>query len=292
MSNEALHDIVKDLQEKQGIRVEGFQFVSGGCINSTVKLTCGVKNYFLKWNDGNRYPAMFQTEKMGLELLASTKTIKIPQVMALGEAAGQSYLMLEYIKTSDRSDVAWEKFGGQLAYMHQHSHEKFGLEIDNYIGSLKQSNRQHSNWIDFFCAERLEAQVKLGKDTGKVRQEIARGFKILYKRLPDLIPEQKEPALLHGDLWGGNLLMDERGETFIFDPAVYYGHREAELAYTRLFDRFPDSFYRGYEEVYPLEKGWQQRADLFNLYPLLVHVNLFGGGYLSQVQSILHKWAK
>jgi fructosamine-3-kinase len=287
MMNGLPHDIVKDLQETLGLQVLESQFLSGGCINPAVKLVCAQQTYFLKWNDAQAFPHMFEKEKQGLTLLADTKTVRIPHVIMAGQVNGTAYLLLEFIAKGYGNDVAWATFGSQLAHMHQHSHLQFGLDTDNYIGSLPQCNTRHVQWSDFFIQERLMPLVKRGRDQGKIPTEIQMQFEKLYKILPDLIPENEKPSLLHGDLWSGNVLMCAHQQPCIFDPAVYYGHREAELAYTHLFDRFPPSFYHAYEEAFPLEKEAGQRIDLFNLYPLLVHVNLFGGGYISQVRQIL-----
>ncbi len=183
----------------------------------------------------------------------------------------------------------WEDFGTRLANMHRHTSDVFGLDHPNYIGSLPQSNKTQKSWIDFFVEERLEAQLRLARDAGRVERELGRWFQALYTHLPDLFPEEP-PALLHGDLWSGNFMVGTDGRAAIVDPAVYYGHRYMDLGMSKLFGGFAPAFYRAYEDAYPLEKGWREGIEIANLYPLMVHVNLFGGGYLSSVKTILRKF--
>ena len=180
-------------------------------------------------------------------------------------------------------------FGKQLAQLHQNTNTSFGLEESNYIGSLLQQNNLHNNWIDFFINERLKPQIKLARDNGKIDLSTITKFERLYTKLDEIFPEEP-PALLHGDLWSGNFMVDEKGGPVIIDPAVYFGHREMDIAMTKLFGGFNQQLYQSYNEHFPLEKGWEQRVDICNLYPLMVHVNLFGGGYLEQVKSILNKF--
>jgi len=176
-----------------------------------------------------------------------------------------------------------------------HSYDKrltntnFGLDYNNYIGSLHQQNNLHPTWVDFFINERLQPQIKLARDNNEIDSTTILKFENLYKKLDEVFPKEK-PALLHGDLWSGNFMSDEKGESVIMDPTVYYGHREMDIAMAKLFGGFDAEFYSSYNEHYPLENGWEQRINVCNLYPLMVHVNLFGGGYLGQVKSILSKF--
>ena len=166
--------------------------------------------------------------------------------------------------------------------MHKQTDEKFGLDFDNYIGTLPQNNTQDKNWVDFFIRNRLLAQLDVGNYSLSVRQD----FEKLFKKLPDLFPNEK-PAILHGDLWSGNFLVKDRETPVLIDPAIYFGNREMDIAMCKLFGGFHADFYASYNEEFPLESDWEERINLCNLYPLLVHVNLFGGGYLNQVKNIL-----
>lgn len=199
------------------------------------------------------------------------------------------FLLMEFIEPGPGSDESSLQFGRQLATLHQTSAECFGLDHDNYIGRLPQSNRRHRDWNAFFIAERIEPQLKQAIDSRAVDAGIANHWKRVARQLPDLIPTGR-PALLHGDLWGGNYMFDGSDRAVLFDPAVYYGHHEMELAFTTLFGGFSERFYEGYEEIAPLKPGFQERIPIYNLYPLLVHVNLFGGHYIRQVEAILRNF--
>ena len=263
-----------------------FSFAGGGCINQGGKLNTTIGRFFLKWNDDKKFPGMFEAEGKGLDLLHRQNSIRIPKVIGHGKNGPHQFLLLEFIEQKSRSKNYWEQLGQSLALVHRCSSEFFGLDCDNYIGSLRQFNHTNSNWINFFIEERLDIQVKLAIKSAAVDVGWERKFKALYAKLPSLIAIEK-PSLIHGDLWSGNLITDEKGEPCLIDPAVYYGNREADLAMTTLFGGFNGEFYSAYEEAFPLPPGSERRVDIYNLYPLLVHVNLFGGSYVHSVESIL-----
>ena len=263
--------------------------MGGGCINDAVKIQSTTGIFFVKYNLEATYPAMFAREAAGLQLLREAGEIRIPEVLHFDTAEKYSYLLLEYISTGNQARNFWNIFGHALAAVHKHTQALFGLDHDNYIGSLPQSNRQHSDWTDFFILERLEPLVSKARDKGEISPQLVKQLESLYIKLPRLIPSEK-PSLLHGDLWNGNYRVDDKGNPCLIDPAVYYGHREMDLGMTRLFGGFSPQFYDSYDNAFPLEQGWESRVDLFNLYPLLVHVNLFGGGYASQVKQIVSKF--
>jgi protein-ribulosamine 3-kinase len=269
--------------------IHGSTSIGGGCINNAMKVQTNSGIFFLKWNDAKRYPKMFEVEAKGLTLLKETNTIGIPQVIATDEADSYSLILLEFIEPGKRIKNFWEDFGTALAQLHKNSTQLFGLEYSNYIGSLPQSNTQKKSWVDFFIEERLEKQIALAKNSGAINNSTIQQFNSLYKRLPEIIPNEK-PSLIHGDLWNGNFMTGADGKAWLIDPAVYYGHREMDLAMSKLFGGFSDEFYESYHEVFPLEKGFEKRVDIPNLYPLLVHVNLFGGSYLSEVKNILSRF--
>ncbi|REJ80167.1 MAG: ketosamine-3-kinase [Bacteroidetes bacterium] len=272
--------IERKLSEEIGLQVKILHIyeVSGGCINRGQKLETTAGNFFTKTNSEARFPGMFEAERKGLELLKSTGTINLPDCLMSGVWNQQSFLLLEFIEAGKRKQDYWEKCGRQLANLHKHSQDKFGLDHNNYIGSLQQTNTYSKSWTEFFLEERL---MKIGQDL------ISPYYDLLRKRIEEIVPHEK-PALLHGDLWNGNLLTGPEGEAYFIDPSVYYGHREMDLAMTELFGGFPSEFYASYNEAFPQNPGFKIRRDLYNLYPLLVHVKLFGVGYAQQVKSILH----
>jgi fructosamine-3-kinase len=283
--------IAESLQSEFGkeTSITDFQNVGGGCINQTAIINTTQGNFFVKWNDKHLYPNMFVAEARGLELLAKSNFLKTPEVVTTGETEDVSFLILENIEQGKRDKSFWEKFGMGLANIHRQSRSQFGLDHDNYIGSLPQINDFKSDWPSFFIEKRLEKQIQLALDSGKIRQREVRLFDQLFKRIPTIFPNEK-PALLHGDLWNGNYMVGSDGEPCIIDPAVYYGHREMDLGMTRLFGGFAPEFYQAYNEAFPLETGYEQRLDICNLYPLMVHVNLFGRGYWASVESILRRF--
>ncbi len=273
----------------RGILITAINSISGGSINDAYQLTTNQGSFFIKTNYKERYPKMFEKEAKGLGILQSTNAIRIPKVIAINEFENTSFLILEYIESSNPQPNFWQLFGKQLAALHQNTNDNFGLDYSNYIGSLLQQNNKHQIWTDFFINERLQPQLKLARDGNEIDVATISIFENLYKMLDDIFP-QEQPALLHGDLWSGNFMVDEKGAPVIMDPAVYYGHREMDIAMTKLFGGFDAQFYDTYNECYSLEKGWEERMDICNLYPLMVHVNLFGSGYLGQVKSILSKF--
>lgn len=271
---------------KSGVVIRSLTPIGGGCINDAQRMDTSAGRFFIKWNDAKKYPGMFEAEAKGLSLLHAVGVVAIPTVILTGEMEGKSYIVLDYVEAGRKRKDFWEDFGTKLAMLHQHVGASFGLDHDNYIGSLHQCNRQHPSWIEFFINERIEPLVELAKNSGALSNPEISKFSNLYKRLSDLIPEEK-PALLHGDLWNSNFMIAPNGSACLIDPAVYYGHREMDLAMTHLFGCFDEQFYAYYEDTFALAPGFEERIDIHNLYPLLVHVNLFGGGFVAQVKTIL-----
>ncbi|MFZ4549331.1 MAG: fructosamine kinase family protein, partial [Bacteroidales bacterium] len=232
------------------------------------------------------FPGMFEKEAAGLKILSDSNTIPVPEVICANTAGKHAYLLLQFIETGKQKNDFWHNFGTLLADLHHNTSDTFGLAHDNYTGSLVQENKQQPDFISFFISQRLEPQIKIARNQGAFNQSDTRYFDSLFNKLNNIIPMEK-PALLHGDLWSGNFMVNASGAPCIFDPAVYYGHREADIAMTQLFGGFSPEFYHAYNETCPLGKDWQKRTDIFNLYPLLVHVNLFGSSYASQVLCII-----
>lgn len=283
--------VQQQLEQSLGKTIETGQSVAGGSINRASKVTLSDgTTCFLKWNT-SADPRMFAVEEKGLSLLRSAETsLRVPEVFTTGQTdSGTGFLLQEFIAEGRSQPDSAQAFGRALSALHQHHKEQYGLDHHNYIGKLLQSNSWHDNWIDFFVQERMQPQLKMATDAGKLGASTVARFESMYKQLPDIFPEEP-PSLLHGDLWGGNYFFDESGQATTYDPAVYYGHREIELAFTHLFGGFPSHFYSAYEEAYPLESGFSQRKDVYNLYPLLVHTNLFGGSYARQVEGIVKRF--
>ncbi len=270
------------------VPVEYFELLSGGDINTTLRIHTKAGFYVVKWNE-QAGDDLFEAEAKGLRLLQEAGAIRVPEVINYGRKAERGYLLLQHIGSARPKADYWRDLGTGLAAVHRQTNTLFGLEYDNYIGSLKQSNTRTDDGIRFFTESRLKAQAGLALYNNKLPRSLYDKFSKLFEKLPELLPAEP-PALLHGDLWSGNLLVDEQGEPCLIDPAVHYGLREAEIAFTRLFGGFHDDFYSAYEEAFPLAPGFEQRVEVYNLYPLLVHVNLFGSGYLPGVERVLNKF--
>ncbi|MGI9544357.1 MAG: fructosamine kinase family protein [Cyclobacteriaceae bacterium] len=262
--------------------------IAGGCINQAYRITTDQGLFFIKTNSID-VEAMFKTEYKGLKLLSETSTLEIPDPIGFGTFKDHSYLVLSFVEAGSRHGDYWEDFGQRLAALHAIKASAYGLDFDNYIGRLPQKNRWLDNWLDFFVENRIKPQIKMAIDSQRFDVSITKVFEKLRLRLKDWFPDEP-PSLLHGDLWSGNVMVGNEGWVCLVDPAVYYGHREMELAFTQLFGGFDPLFYKAYEEAAPLAPKFEQRVDLYNLYPLLVHVNLFGGGYIGSVKQILKRY--
>jgi len=263
--------------------------ISGGCIaNSQIIKTADGDKYFLKSYGTNS--TILQNEANGLNELAKSRTVRIPKVIAITDDS----LLLEFIETGRKANDFSELFGHQFAKMHQTTSNKFGFFENNFIGSNPQINIwKGGGWADFFWENRLLFQFKLAEQNGHVNSEFRKLFSLLEKELPSILDGTEEaPTLMHGDLWSGNFMVDENGNPVLIDPAVYYGHREADLAMTKLFGGFDSKFYSSYNSKYPLPSGWECRMDLYKLYHVLNHLNLFGSSYYSHAISIIRKYVK
>jgi fructosamine-3-kinase len=260
--------------------------VSGGCINQGYCLQGEGIAYFVKINQASQVE-MFAAEALGLKEMRATETIRIPQPICWGVSDRSSYLVLEWLEFGRGDTEAWEKMGQNLARMHQvQGSQRFGWQQNNTIGSTPQINTWTENWADFFARHRLGYQLQLAQRRGGNFPEQT---EVLAAVLDCLKDHQPQPSLVHGDLWSGNVAFTVKGEPVILDPATYYGDREVDLAMTELFGGFPAAFYRGYKTVFPLEEGYQQRKTLYNLYHILNHFNLFGGGYASQANQMFRQ---
>ncbi|MGQ1891003.1 fructosamine kinase family protein [Thermophagus sp. OGC60D27] len=279
---------IHQLEQVLGEKISQTTGASGGCIaDSRIVTTASGKSYFLKqgFADG-----MFRKEANGLTELAKPNILKVPAVIC----SGDDFLILEHIEQGAKKKDFFEVFGRKLALMHQYSGASFGFFEDNFIGSTPQKNipagEEAHNWPLFYWNKRLLYQYRLAERNGyadSVMQKLFASLETNYEKI--MAGSDEPPSLLHGDLWGGNYLCDRNGEPVLIDPAVYYGHREADLAMTKLFGGFSSAFYRAYQETWPLKEGAAIREPIYLLYHVMNHLNLFGSGYYGQTIGLLQK---
>lgn len=262
--------------------------VGGGCINSSYVVEDGVWHFFVKINAASRQD-MFEAEAAGLHEIIASATVRAPRPVCWGTAGAQSYLVLEHLPLGHESNSAQEELGRALARMHRHTAKHYGWWRDNTVGSTPQPNGERDTWLAFWRDQRLGFQLQLAAGNGYRGRLQRRGEQLLLALDTLLTGHNPPPSLLHGDLWSGNYAVLTSGEPVIFDPAVYYGDRETDLAMTELFGGFGPAFYRGYENEYPLPDGYSQRKTLYNLYHILNHLNLFGGGYAQQAERMMEQ---
>lgn len=282
-------EIGKEISGASGriFEVSRTESVSGGCINDAylVQNTRG-ERYFVKTNQAEKL-TMFEAEVAGLIEIARTKTVRVPQPICCGKFENTAFVVTEFIELLTGNVAGHRKIGTKIAEMHKVTQAKFGWRIDNTIGDTPQPNGVMDNWINFWRERRLGFQLNLAKKNGITKDVVRKGEKLMAS-LADFFPDKlPEPALLHGDLWGGNWMTDNLGEPVVFDPAVYYGDREADIAMTELFGGFSPDFYAAYNDAFPLDAGYRTRKTLYNLYHVLNHFNLFSGGYAAQAEKMM-----
>lgn len=262
------------------------QSIGGGCINSAFRIDGENSSYFVKHNAAHMLD-MFVAEAAGLQAMADTNTIRVPRPVCHGVADNQSYLVLEYLEFGGGRSLS--ALGEQLAAMHRHTDEKFGFDIDNTIGATPQDNTRDNDWVSFWQQQRLGFQLQLANRNGCGSRLLNTGEQLI-EQLPQFFTDyQPQPSILHGDLWGGNYSYTVDGQPVIFDPATYYGDREADVAMTELFGGFGRGFYDAYNSMWQLDAGYSVRKTLYNLYHVINHFNLFGGGYLGQAESMISR---
>ena len=269
--------------------IHQYKVVYGGDINRCFMLETNKGSFFIKVNAALFGLDMFEKEARGLIQLADTGAIKVPRPLFDGKFNQQIFLVIEYIEPGQPAPDFWEDFGRSLSQLHYNSTEQFGLNSNNYIGKLAQSNRQHSLWADFYAEERILPLVRKANEKGMLEPEHVAAAEQICHKLHTIFPQER-PSLLHGDLWSGNFIAGANGKAAIFDPAIYFGHREMDIAMTLLFGGFDGMFYEAYTHHFPLQPGWQQRVALCQLYPLLVHLLLFGGSYRERVVETLRQY--
>ncbi|UCD67239.1 MAG: fructosamine kinase family protein [Betaproteobacteria bacterium] len=274
---------------KKPFSVKRIRPVSGGCINSTIIISNDDSNYFVKLNSA-RYAEMFAAEADGLRYLSGAHALRVPMPLCCGSDDEHAWLVLEKLGELDSKTTRdWRQLGRGLASMHRHQYKQYGWHRDNTIGSTPQRNHYSDNWIEFVRNQRIGYQLGLADKNCHDKRLQSNGRQLL-DRLPQLLADHDPaPSLLHGDLWSGNIAFCENGQPVVFDPAVYYGDRETDVAMTELFGGFPPEFYNAYNAEWPLETGYRLRKHLYNLYHLLNHLNLFGGAYLAQCQATIDR---
>jgi fructosamine-3-kinase len=292
-------ELSRAISAQLGAAVRDARPVSGGDINRAFRATLDdgrsvfVKSHPRPPRARSGGPGMFAAEAVGLRWLGEAGAIRVPEVLACGDGGdgAPAFLALEWIEPGRRAGGHDEQLGRGLAALHRAGAEAFGLHHDNFIAVLPQENAPLEGWPEFYRARRLEPQLRMAVDAGSATAAMREGFARLWPRLETLCGDPEPPARLHGDLWGGNAMTDSAGAPVLIDPAVYGGHREIDLAMMRLFGGFSGRVFAAYAESYPLADGHAERVGLYQLYPLMVHVNLFGGGYAGQVESILSRLA-
>lgn len=264
----------------------------GGCINTTETVTLSdQRQYFVKTN-ANVPQDFFERESEGLQAIAAANVIRVPAVVGCGCFRSTKFLVLEAIDSGRPAADFSERFGQQLAELHRRTtRDTFGFSHSNYLGSTVQRNDWCSNWIDFWRDYRLGFQLELARQNGFATADFNRLADRIMHRLDGFLTSDEPASLIHGDLWSGNFMVEDRGEPVLIDPAVYYGHREAEFGMTTLFGGFDAKFYSAYSDTWPLESGSNERIEIYRLYHLLNHLNLFGGSYRSQCVEIMKKYA-
>ncbi|MEG3923173.1 fructosamine kinase family protein [Microcoleus sp. POL10_C6] len=284
--------------------IDNRRSVSGGCINQGYYISSSTRTYFVKINQASQV-AMFEAEALGLQQMGETQTIRVPEPICWGTEGNSAYIVLEWLDLGSRGgDRTWEEMGRKLAEMHKYTSPNspllrggeepdsglfrggFGWDINNTIGSTIQINNWTANWAEFWAENRIGYQLKVARRRG--------GHFPKGERLLEMIPEllagyEPQPSLVHGDLWGGNAGVTSAGEPVIFDPAAYLGDREVDIAMTELFGGFSPQFYRGYNQVWPLDSGYEERKTIYNLYHILNHFNLFGGSYECQANQMINR---
>jgi fructosamine-3-kinase len=278
-------DFQRHLEARFDVQFTSSERLTGGDINTVYRLKTQNYSYVIKLNNADAFPDLFQKEAKGLTEIRKTKAIDVPAVLGHGKFKKKTYLVLEYKSPGKKSNDFWRFFGHQLAEMHRSTQTKFGFFEDNYIGSLPQLNAPSQTASEFYIKQRLRPQFSMAQEQGYQFRSLDRFFKTIQQ----LIPEEP-PALIHGDLWSGNFLVNSDQKPCLIDPAVAYASREMDIAMMKLFGGFDNKIFSTYQESFPLESNWNERILLWQLYYVLVHVNLFGGGYYKQAKDIISRY--
>lgn len=282
MSDRARIEAAIAKQTGTPFQIKTQQAIGGGCINDAYRIQGNDRSYFVKANNKS-FLSAFESEATALRELAATQTLRVPKVISIVDGDSQAYLVLEYIEIRPSQTGDWQALGRKLAQLHQIEQAYFGWSNDNLIGASPQPNPKSDSWLTFFRKHRLQHQLTLCADRG---YQLAHADELLQE-LPRFFKNHSpHPSLLHGDLWSGNISFSNDGTPFTYDPACYYGDREADLAFTEFFGGFPPSFYEAYNAELPLDSGYENRKTLYNLYHCLNHLYLFGSSYANQAEQM------
>lgn len=273
----------------EAVKIEQSFPIYGGDICNCFKIKTNIGYFFLKTGTTAMPSDLLEKEFRGIQLLRQSESVRVPNALFEGKSEQGVFLVMEFIEREPVTTDFWQVFAQKMAALHQNSCKQFGLGWDNYIGILPQKNRPMNSWSEFYASQRLEPLIKACVEKEILSEKFIQTGERLYKKLSDIFPDEN-PALIHGDLWGGNYLAGKNGEPFIFDPAVCFGNREMDLAMARLFGGFDRKFYWYYQEIFPLSGGWEERIEVCQLYYLLVHAVLFGRGYIQRVRDILNQF--
>lgn len=284
---------IASLCELHNLKFISCRAVNGGDINEAYAVDTKEGGLFLKLNLALKYPSMFENEAEGLEALHQVSKLKVPEVIASGTHEDQQYLFMSWLEKATLKPDTWILLSEGLTQLHQVTHKQFGWSSSNYIGSLIQPNDPADTWEEFYATQRIMPLIEVLFNAGSMEKTDVTAAEKVCSHFKDVFPNEP-PALLHGDLWAGNFMAVQsvhgncnNVQPSIFDPAVYYGHREMDIGMMQLFGGVDKQVYEVYNELYPLEKNWRDRLPLTQLYPLLVHAILFGGSYIEKCRSIL-----
>ncbi len=277
------------LEEALEVKSFSSRLISSGEASQVYVISNPDRSFVIKCTNAKVFPNMLRSESEGLNLLRESATVGIAKSMLQGLFNETEYLVLEYVEEQSPASPFWSQFGEQLAELHRVSSPNFGLDHDNYIGPLHQTNTLGDTWSEFYTTARLIPQTKRAYDAGLMPRQSLKAMDNLCSQLANIYPKEP-PALLHGDLWSGNFLCNSTGEAVLIDPAVYFGHREMDIGMSLLFGGFETEFYGSYENQFPMESGWKNRLQFSQLYPVLVHLNIFGKSYLERVLAVLKQF--
>ena len=284
-----MNSLINHISHLLSENIYAYKSHSGGDISSAYLLQTSAKKYFLKVNEKPFALEMFRAEQQSLQVIENTGTIAVPRVHFVNEHSGKSFILMDFIESKRPDASDFQRLGVQLANLHQCTQSDFGFPTDNFIGNLPQHNQPRANWAEFYGLERILPQLQLA-----LKNQLLSPFEIPTKEkavavFTDIFGNAT-PSLLHGDLWSGNFLIAADGAPYLIDPAAYYGHSAVDIAMSRLFGGFGASFYDAYHKIIPKAENYAQHIELYQLYYLLVHLNLFGSGYYSGVSSILKRY--
>lgn len=280
-----IEEILEKIATSEGFELLNWSSLAGGSINQVFLLETSAEKMVVKLNEADRFPGMFDAEKEGLECLKNTRSIDVPEVFSYGRINSSAYLLLEFKPEGKKHPRFWEIFAEKLATLHKNTASYFGFSNSNYIGSLPQYNDKMSSGAEFYISQRLEPQFKMASKNGFAFENLDRLFKIISEEIP-----QEKPSLIHGDLWGGNYLVNKKGLPCLIDPATCYACREMDLAMMKLFGGFPEQVFTKYNQIFPLVPQFEKRIPFWQLYYLLVHLNIFGRSYLPQVKECMQEY--